>query len=260
MNYLLIWRAGDARRGAIYLDAAEAESHRADVAGSGVVSDVQVLELAALDVSRLAPRPSPHLPAEERAAIEKAVGAVLIGDATGLQLANHIDRLLEVLDAQTELHDRAEAALGEQVTALERRPRVCVAGLITNGDRLLLVRSRKRGGWELPGGRQEPGDADWRAAVRREVLEEAGVHAGLDAGPPFAVLDGRAVSGAAYASVILVARGTSARRTPTAGDDAAEARWFSREEVADLELSAIQTAEVVRKWVAEEPTERAEDK
>ncbi|MBW1603082.1 NUDIX domain-containing protein [Streptomyces sp. JJ66] len=47
-------------------------------------------------------------------------------------------------------------------------------------ERLLLVRVRRRGCWELPGGKIDPGETP-RAAAVRELLEETGQHVRSDA-------------------------------------------------------------------------------
>lgn len=53
-----------------------------------------------------------------------------------------------------------------------------------SGDRLLLVGSPKRGGWEAPGGWREPGESAREAAVR-EVAEETGVRLDASSLVPF---------------------------------------------------------------------------
>jgi ADP-ribose pyrophosphatase YjhB (NUDIX family) len=102
-------------------------------------------------------------------------------------------------------------------------------------DRLLLVRSGKPGrAWELPGGAREPGEGAWRAVVR-EVAEESGaefIHDGL----------ARSVEGC------VVFYGTSATHVLAPGDDAVEAQWFDKSEVAALQLSDLPTAVVIRGW------------
>lgn len=40
-------------------------------------------------------------------------------------------------------------------------------------SRFLMVRSKKRGGWEMPGGRMEPGET-FLSSAEREFLEETG--------------------------------------------------------------------------------------
>lgn len=125
-------------------------------------------------------------------------------------------------------------------------PRVCVVALVTDSaDRLLLVRNRNRGGWELPGGKMKAGET-WRDAVRREAREETGLGAVLADGDP-QVLDGVPVGGAGYHSVILVARG-HAEGTPVPGDDAEDARWFPVSELPWGELSPIASVKAVQAW------------
>src|SRR6476659_1053541 len=56
------------------------------------------------------------------------------------------------------------------------------AAVFREGCVLLIVRAKGalKGLWSLPGGHIEPGETA-RAAARREVLEETGVVAGIDA-------------------------------------------------------------------------------
>jgi ADP-ribose pyrophosphatase YjhB (NUDIX family) len=59
-----------------------------------------------------------------------------------------------------------------------RRQRVAAYGVLTKGSSLLLTRLAPHvafQGWTLPGGGVEHGE-DPRAALRREVYEEAGLH------------------------------------------------------------------------------------
>lgn len=103
-------------------------------------------------------------------------------------------------------------------------------------DRLLLVRSGKPGrAWELPGGVIEPGESR-SGAAKRECWEETGV---------------RLVRVAHYCSVegCEVFRGASETDPLTAGDDAIEAHWFDRADIACLSLSDLPTAAVIRQWV-----------
>ncbi|HTR87455.1 MAG TPA: NUDIX hydrolase [Reyranella sp.] len=71
---------------------------------------------------------------------------------------------------------------------------VSIKGILIHEGRVLLLLNG-RGEWDLPGGRPDPGE-DHRAALKREVREEAGldveIGAALD-GHLFEVLPGRFV-------------------------------------------------------------------
>jgi len=98
------------------------------------------------------------------------------------------------------------------------------------GGRLLLVRRRDNGQWDLPGGRVEPGERVEEAAGR-ELKEETGLEVevadlrllGVFSGPEtlHTYPDGNTV---AWVTVVYTCR--SFRGVPRAGDDAGEVGWF----------------------------------
>ena len=56
--------------------------------------------------------------------------------------------------------------------------RIRVAGLVRQGDTILLIQQENRHGvrlWSIPGGRLEPTDADIFRGAEREVWEETGL-------------------------------------------------------------------------------------
>lgn len=121
------------------------------------------------------------------------------------------------------------------------------------GDRLLLIRRARepgRGLWSLPGGRVEPGETEQEAVVR-EIAEETGLAvrvlrlAGRVRRP---APDGRVYDIGDYLCVLA-----DDSRTPSAGDDADDARW-----VGDAEFGRLPVVEgmreILREWGALPPT------
>lgn len=105
-------------------------------------------------------------------------------------------------------------------------PVPAVGVVCVKDDQVLLIRrgtAPKMGEWSLPGGRIEPGEKAVDAAIR-ELHEETGIEASI--GGLVDVVDGVfPEAGRHYVLIDYWARWISGE--PVAGDDAAEARWFS---------------------------------
>jgi len=124
-----------------------------------------------------------------------------------------------------------------------RRPVAAVGVVCLRGDEVLLIRrgaAPLEGHWSLPGGRIEWGERAADAALR-ELKEETGCEAQLLG--LIDVVDGlmnrtAAAEGdppwAHYVLIDFAARWTGGE--PRAGDDAREARFFSRVEIESLGL------------------------
>ena len=120
------------------------------------------------------------------------------------------------------------------------QPVIGVAAVICNEQReVLLIRRTKpprEGQWSLPGGRLEFGET-LEDGVRREVREETGLEIALLglAGVAETVRDAEA--GAPEAHFVLIDYSAKVLSgEAVAASDAAEATWFSREQIAALPL------------------------
>lgn len=131
-----------------------------------------------------------------------------------------------------------------------QRPVPTVGVVCLKGDRVLLIKRGtppRLGQWSLPGGRIEWGEAVDQAALR-ELKEETGVEAELTA--LLDVVDGVFTSRESgevtrhYVMIDYAARWTGGE--PVAGDDAAEAAFFTRDEA----MAAVEWEET-RRVIAE---------
>jgi len=118
------------------------------------------------------------------------------------------------------------------------RPVVGVGVVVWQGERVLLVRRGKpprTGQWSLPGGAQELGETV-AAAARREVLEETGLV--VEIGEVLAAVDmiEREAGRVRYHYTLIDFSAEAAGPELRPGGDAADARWFTPEELAGLGL------------------------
>jgi ADP-ribose pyrophosphatase YjhB (NUDIX family) len=117
---------------------------------------------------------------------------------------------------------------------LERHP--CAGGIVHDAARRVLLIRRGQppsaGSWSIPGGRCLQGE-DPAAACVREVAEETGLSVEVlrFAGQ----VERAAPSGGVYVIDDFACRVVGGELT--AGDDAADARWVTRAEMAELELA-----------------------
>jgi len=112
----------------------------------------------------------------------------------------------------------------------------CVGAIVSDGDgRIVVVRrgqAPSRGLWSLPGGRVEAGET-LAQAVRREVKEETGLD--VDVQQVIGRIDiphGTLVYDVTDFAATVVSGATSSL---LAGDDAIDARWVTRPELAALD-------------------------
>jgi len=131
-------------------------------------------------------------------------------------------------------------------------PFVGVGAVIVRDDRVLLVKRGKPpllGEWSLPGGVLECGETLREAAIR-EAREETGLV--VDVGEMLGVYE-RIVRGddarVRYHYVLIDFLCRPVAGELRAGSDAAEARWYSREDLPALKL-AYDANDVVLKGLA----------
>ena len=119
-------------------------------------------------------------------------------------------------------------------------PRPAVGAVVFKGGAVLLVQRANppsRGMWSIPGGRVRLGETLQRAA-EREIFEETGVV--IRANAPvlaFDVIQQDNHGQVKYHYVIVDLAADYVSGEPRAGDDAADARWITAEELDELTVN-----------------------
>jgi len=118
---------------------------------------------------------------------------------------------------------------------------VSAAGLVFKEDKVLLIRSQRRG-WEFPGGVMEQGET-LLDCLKREIREEsgidarprclAGIYQRLNLKPGFGPLEGMMIP----TTVNLVFICDYEGGIPTPSDESLEVGWFTPEEAKEMVTS-----------------------
>jgi 8-oxo-dGTP diphosphatase len=118
-----------------------------------------------------------------------------------------------------------------------RTPIVAVGAVVVDrGGRVLLVqrgREPAAGTWSVPGGRVEPGES-LEAAVIRELREETGLAGRVVASLGCETVTSGGLTYSVYEHLLVPVDDGP----PHAGDDAADVRWASRQDLVSLAVTA----------------------
>ena len=131
------------------------------------------------------------------------------------------------------------------------KPNVAVGAVVFKEERVLLVRRGQppsKDLWAIPGGSVEIGETLQQAA-EREILEETGIT--IRAEEPvftFDVIDRDRAGKIRFHYVIVDLAAVYVAGDPKAGDDAAEARWVTAQEIDELPVSAPTVKLLKRKF------------
>lgn len=126
------------------------------------------------------------------------------------------------------------------------RPIIAAGVVLWHEAKVLLIRRGQdpgKGEWSIPGGRQKTGETV-RACALRELREETGLEAELI--DLIDVVDARyQIEGRVYQLTLVDFAARLVGGALRSGDDAVEARWFSEDELAPLNLWS-ETLRVIR--------------
>jgi 8-oxo-dGTP diphosphatase len=119
-------------------------------------------------------------------------------------------------------------------------PQPAVGAVVIHEDKILLVLRAdppQKGKWAVPGGSVKKGET-YQEAAKREVLEETGVV--ISAGDrvhTFEIMERYPDGKIRFHYRVVDVMGDYISGSIKAGDDAADAGWFSREDLEDIEIT-----------------------
>ena len=122
----------------------------------------------------------------------------------------------------------------------QRFPQIGVGAVVFKNGKVLLVKRKHppaKDQWSVPGGKLKFGER-LRTACEREIFEETGIK--VKAGEivyTFEVIDRDEKGDIRFHYVILDFEAEYLSGNPIAGDDAAEAGWFDRQEIKSLDIN-----------------------
>lgn len=127
-------------------------------------------------------------------------------------------------------------------------PKVATSVLISEGDRVLLIRRAvppRAGYWALPAGFVEADELPEQTAVR-EVHEETGLHVVLEG-----LVAVRRMANPDKPGFLMSYRGRVVGGALQAQDDVSDARWFAAGDIPWDDLAFPTTHEMLRHWLGE---------
>lgn len=121
-------------------------------------------------------------------------------------------------------------------------PVVAVGAIVWKEDRFLLIRRGqppRKGGWSIPGGRQEAGETV-QEAVHREIREEAGIEIDITGVAAVVDLIDRDEQDIKHHYTVIDMLAEWRSGEARAGDDAMDVAWVRLDEIVDYQLPDLQ--------------------
>ena len=121
-------------------------------------------------------------------------------------------------------------------------PVVAVGAIVWKEDRFLLIRRGqppRKGGWSIPGGRQEAGETV-HDAVHREIREEAGIEIDIIGVAAVVDLIDREEDDIKHHYTVIDMLAEWRSGEARAGDDAMDVAWVRLEEIGQYDLPELQ--------------------